>query len=38
MGREHSVSPKNPFAVFAHVGRDAAGAAQILPLDDDPAA
>lgn len=36
-GREYSVSPNNPFALLAHVGRDAAGAVQILPPDDDPA-
>lgn len=36
-GREYGVSPNNPFALLAHVGRDAAGAVQILPLDDDPA-
>ena len=36
-GRECNVSPNNPFALLAHVGRDAAGAVQILPPDDDPA-
>lgn len=35
-GREYGVSPNNPFALLAHVGRDAAGAVQILPPDDDP--
>jgi serine/threonine-protein kinase HipA len=30
------VSPNNPFALLAHVGRDAAGAVQLLPPDDDP--
>lgn len=32
-GREYGVSPRNPFALLAHVGRDAAGAVQILPPD-----
>jgi serine/threonine-protein kinase HipA len=36
-GREYNVSPNNPFALLAHVGRDAAGAVQILPPDIDPA-
>jgi serine/threonine-protein kinase HipA len=36
-GRECNVSPNNPFALVAHVGRDAAGAVQIFPPDDDPA-
>ena len=36
-GREYNVSPNNRFALLAHVGRDAAGAVQILPPDDDPA-
>lgn len=36
-GREYNVSPNNPFALLAHVGRDAAGAVQILPPDADPA-
>src|SRR5689334_12632617 len=35
--REYNVSPNNPFALLAHVGRDAAGAVQILPPDVDPA-
>ncbi|MDN4516694.1 MULTISPECIES: type II toxin-antitoxin system HipA family toxin [Mycolicibacterium] len=35
--REYSVSPNNPFGLLAHVGRDAAGAVQILPPDLDPA-
>ncbi|PRC42799.1 type II toxin-antitoxin system HipA family toxin, partial [Mycobacterium sp. ITM-2017-0098] len=35
-GREYNVSPNNPFALLAHVGRDAAGAVQLLPPDDDP--
>lgn len=34
--REYNVSPNNPFALLAHVGRDAAGAVQILPADIDP--
>ena len=36
-GREYNVSPNNPFSLLAHVGRDAAGAVQILPSDLDPA-
>lgn len=35
-GRDHGVSPNNPFALLTHVGRDAAGAVQILPPDVDP--
>lgn len=35
-GREYNVSPNNPFALLAHVGRDAAGAVQILPPEADP--
>lgn len=34
---EYHVSPNNPFALLAHVGRDAAGAVQILPPEVDPA-
>ncbi|NEE02710.1 type II toxin-antitoxin system HipA family toxin [Phytoactinopolyspora halotolerans] len=30
-GRQFGVSPRNPFALLAHVGHDAAGAVQILP-------
>lgn len=29
-GREYGVSPRNPFALLAHVGMDAAGAVQVL--------
>ena len=36
-GREYNVSPNNPFALLTHVGRDAAGAVQILLPDDDSA-
>jgi HipA-like protein len=36
-GREYNVSPNNPFSLLAHVGRDAAGAVQILPPDVDSA-
>jgi len=36
-GRQYNVSPNNAFALLAHVGRDAAGAVQILPPDNDPA-
>lgn len=35
-GRQYGVSPNNPFALLAHVGRDAAGAVQVLPPDHDP--
>jgi serine/threonine-protein kinase HipA len=35
--REYNVSANNPFSLLAHVGRDAAGAVQILPSDVDPA-
>lgn len=31
LGREFGVSPRNPFALLAHMGADAAGAVQILP-------
>lgn len=31
LAREFGVSPRNPFALLAHMGRDAAGAVQILP-------
>lgn len=34
---DYHVSPNNPFALLAHVGRDAAGAVQILPPEVDPA-
>lgn len=33
---EYHVSSNNPFALLAHVGRDAAGAVQILPPEADP--
>lgn len=33
---EYHVSPNNPFALLAHIGRDAAGAVQILPPEADP--
>lgn len=35
-GRRFEVSPRNPFALLRHVGRDAAGAVQVLPVDIDP--
>ncbi|MGC5585624.1 HipA domain-containing protein [Ornithinimicrobium sp. W1665] len=35
-GRRFEVSPRNPFALLRHVGRDAAGAVQVLPGDVDP--
>lgn len=31
LSREFGVSPRNPFGLLAHMGRDAAGAVQILP-------
>ncbi|WP_329005633.1 type II toxin-antitoxin system HipA family toxin [Kribbella sp. NBC_00709] len=33
LGRKYDVSPSNPFALLRHIGRDAAGAVQILPED-----
>ncbi|MEO5663739.1 MAG: HipA N-terminal domain-containing protein, partial [Nocardioides sp.] len=33
--RQYGVSPNNPFGLLANVGRDAAGAVQILPPDVD---
>lgn len=36
IGLEYGVSPSNPFALLANIGRDAAGAVQILPTGDDP--
>jgi serine/threonine-protein kinase HipA len=35
-GRLFGVSPRNPFALLAHVGMDAAGAVQILPEGTSP--
>lgn len=35
-GRRFEVSPRNPFALLRHVGRDAAGAVQVLPVHVDP--
>lgn len=35
-GRQYGASANNPFALLRHVGRDAAGAIQILPPGDDP--
>lgn len=34
--RRFEVSARNPFALLGHVGRDAAGAVQVLPVDVDP--
>lgn len=31
LGHKYGVSPNNPFALLRHIGRDAAGAVQILP-------
>jgi len=33
LGRKYEVSPNNPFALLRNIGRDAAGAVQILPED-----
>jgi serine/threonine-protein kinase HipA len=33
--KKYGVSPNNPFALLRHVGRDAAGAVQILPEGED---
>ncbi|KGN38936.1 type II toxin-antitoxin system HipA family toxin [Knoellia aerolata] len=35
-GRRFQVSARNPFALLRHVGRDAAGAVQVMPVDVDP--
>ncbi len=35
-GSRFHVSPRNPFALLRHVGRDAAGAVQVLPMDVEP--
>lgn len=35
-GRRFQVSARNPFSLLRHVGRDAAGAVQVLPVDVDP--
>ncbi len=35
-GRRFQVSPRNPFALLRQVGRDAAGAVQVLPVDVEP--
>jgi serine/threonine-protein kinase HipA len=40
-GQQYAVSPNNPFALLRHVGRDAAGAVQLIPpgaQSDDAAA
>jgi serine/threonine-protein kinase HipA len=34
-GQQYGVSPNNPFALLTHIGRDAAGAVQILPPEVD---
>jgi serine/threonine-protein kinase HipA len=36
LGRKYGVSPNNPFALLRHVGRDAAGAVQVLSEGDEP--
>ncbi|MGL5810298.1 MAG: type II toxin-antitoxin system HipA family toxin, partial [Nocardioides sp.] len=33
LARDYGVSPNNPFGLLRHIGRDAAGAVQILPSD-----
>ena len=35
-GRRFKVSARNPFALLRHVGRDAAGAVQVMPVDVEP--
>jgi serine/threonine-protein kinase HipA len=35
LGRKYGVSANNPFALLGHIGRDAAGAVQILPMTSD---
>jgi len=35
-GRRFEVSARNAFSLLRHVGRDAAGAVQVLPVDVDP--
>jgi serine/threonine-protein kinase HipA len=34
-GRQYAANPRNPFSLLRHVGRDAAGAVQILPPEVD---
>jgi serine/threonine-protein kinase HipA len=34
LGRKYGVSANNPFALLRHIGRDAAGAVQVLPQED----
>jgi serine/threonine-protein kinase HipA len=33
LGRKYGVSANNPFALLSHIGRDAAGAVQVLPAE-----
>ena len=35
LAREYRVSAENPFALLTHIGRDAAGAVQLLPPDEE---
>ncbi len=35
LGRKYGVSANNPFALLRHIGRDAAGAVQVLPVTSD---
>ncbi|GAA1705993.1 type II toxin-antitoxin system HipA family toxin [Kribbella yunnanensis] len=35
LGRKYGVSANNPFALLGHIGRDAAGAVQVLPMTSD---
>jgi serine/threonine-protein kinase HipA len=35
LGRKYGVSANNPFALLGHIGRDAAGAVQVLPVTSD---
>ncbi|GAA3636183.1 type II toxin-antitoxin system HipA family toxin [Kineosporia mesophila] len=34
--QQYGANPRNPFSLLHHVGRDAAGAVQILPPEEDP--
>lgn len=34
-GQQYGANPRNPFSLLRHVGRDAAGAVQILPPEED---
>lgn len=36
IAREHGVSPRNPFSMLEHMGRDTAGAMQLVPAGEEP--